>query len=111
MPDFRSIPTSAVPAAPAGWRRAMHALLAMAALAGGLAAAQGLPPAPAPGGLSLPGLAAAGGSRVVSPTVVESPQARAELLVHAPAGARPGARVQAVRADAVKGNLEVWISN
>ena len=95
MPDFRSIPTSAVPAAPAGWRRAMHALLAMAALAGGLAAAQGLPPAPASGGLSLPGLAAAGGSRVVSPTVVESPQARAELLVHAPAGARPGARVQA----------------
>ena len=95
MPDFRSIPTSAVPAAPAGWRRAMHALLAMAALAGGLAAAQGLPPAPASGGLSLPGLAAAGGSRVVSPTVVESPQARAELLVHAPSGARPGARVQA----------------
>ncbi|MBS4036657.1 MAG: protein-disulfide reductase, partial [Hydrogenophaga sp.] len=67
----------------------------MAALAAGLAAAQGLPPAPAPGGLSLPGLAAAGGSRVVSPTVVESPQARAELLVHAPSGARPGARVQA----------------
>ena len=95
MPDLRPIPTSAVPAAPAGWRRAMHALLAMAALAAGLAAAQGLPPAPAPGGLSLPGLAAAGGSRVVSPTVVESPQARAELLVHAPSGARPGARVQA----------------
>ncbi len=84
------------PAAPlAGWRRAVHSLLAAAALAGGLATAQGLPAAPPPGGLSLPGLAAAGGSRVVSPTVVESPQARAELLVHAPAGAKPGAQVQA----------------
>lgn len=78
-----------------GWSRTLTLVgagLAMMAAA----IAQGLPPAPAPGGLSLPGLAAAGGgSRVVSPTVVESPQARAELLVHAPSGARPGAAVQA----------------
>lgn len=93
MPDHRTTPF--VADASAGWRLALRVLLASAALTAGLALAQGLPSAPPTGGLSLPGLAAGGGSRAVSPTVVESPQARAELLVHAPAGARAGSPVQA----------------